>query len=135
MKKIFLLAITIIFMLVGCNNKENIKISDLEGYWVDEHIYENELGVDKVIEFTDSEEMVVYSYYDKGIKVYELEVEESTSDKITFSIDDGDEVIDLEKVDDEKYKYRVDDEELYIVKIDESEAEKFIQVIDENSEY
>ena len=64
-----------------------------------------------------------------------MEIKESSGNKIIFSINDKKEVIELEKVNDEKYKYIIDDENLYLVKISENEAEKFIQVIEENAEY
>lgn len=136
MKKIILVAtILIIFILGGCRSKENLKFSDIEGYWVDEHIYTNELGIDKVVKFTDSNKMIVYSYYDKGTTIYELKIKESYSNKIIFSIINNDEIIELEKISDNKFKYVVNDESLYLVKIDENEAEKFIKVIEGNSEY
>ena len=135
MKKIFLVVMIITFILGGCSNKEDLETFDLDGYWVDEHIYNSSLGVDKVIQFVDDKKMIVYSYYDKGTTIYELKIEELFSDRIIFSINDGNEVIELEKMSDEKYKYTINDEDLYIIKINKSEAEKFIQVIEENSEY
>ena len=135
MKKIFLVVMIITFILGGCSNKEDLGTFDLDGYWVDEHIYNNGLGVDKVIQFVDDKKMIVYSYYDKGTTIYELKIKESSSNRIIFSINDGNEVIELEKMSDEKYKYTINDEDLYIIKINKSEAEKFIQVIEENSEY
>ena len=123
------------FVLSGCSDKENLQISDLEGYWVDEHIYKNDLGVDKVIQFTDDNKMIVYSYYDKGTTVYTMKNKESYYNKIIFSINNDDEVIELEKINNEKYKYSVNDENLYIIKINENEAKKLIKIIEENSEY
>ena len=134
MKKIFLILSITIFILTGCTKEENIKISDLQGYWVDEHIYTNELGVDKVIHFSDDDKMIVYSYYDKGTTIYNANNEKSSSNKIVISLDNN-QTIKLDKVEENKYKYTVDNEELYIVKIDENEANEFIKVIENNSEF
>ena len=134
MKKILILMIMGVFMMCGCSG-ESLKISDLEGYWVDEYIYKYNEGIDKVIEFTKDDKMIVSSYYDKGTTVYKCEVKNSSPDSITFTLDNDKETVELEKVKKYKYKYKIDNEVLFIVRVDEKEAVEFLNVIEENAEY
>lgn len=144
-KKLIILFISIlvlnIALLSGCTkqNENALKASDLVGYWVTTSGYtaENQV-VDTVIHFIDENELAVYSYFDGGKGVYNYKVQKSTDETITILIDDEiNKPTEIKFVSEDNIEYSSTSGEdtINLTRIDEKEAESFIEILEEYAEY
>lgn len=135
---IFVLNLT---LLGGCTkeDKDVLEASDLIGYWVNTSGYtaENQV-VDTVFHFVDDKQIAVYSYFDGGKSIYDYKVQKSTDTTITILIDDEvNKPTEIKFVDENtiEYKSTSSEDTINLTRIDEKEAEKFIETLDKYAEY
>lgn len=143
-KSIVLIASILILsltLLCGCTkeNKDVLEYSDLVGYWVSTSGYnaENQV-VDTVFQFIDDKQIAVSSYFDGGKTIYNYEVQESTDTTITILIDDEiNKPTEIKFVDENtiEYKSSSDDDTISLTKIDQEEAEEFIEKLEKFATY
>lgn len=142
MKKLLILVLTLsLFVISGCSkSKDPLTASALEGYWVNTATYTADAeAVDFIIEFTDEENLAVFSYYSgtASKNVYTYTVEDSSSDTITILIDDEiKKPTEIKFVGENNIEYKAasDNETINLTRIENEKGKKFTEIIDQYTE-
>lgn len=112
---------------------------NLLGYWVSKECYNAKLFIDKVIEFIDKNQVVIYSYFDRGKDIYPYAVLESTDKYITILVQDSLNIPNkLEFVDENEVKFLSTSNEntyVHLSRISEQDALPFIEIIENHALY
>lgn len=112
---------------------------NLIGCWVNTHCYNTKTFIDKVIEFTEGNKVVIYSYYDRGKNIYPYTILESTDEYTTILVEDGLNIPNkLEFVSENEVKFQSTQDEssyVHLSRISEDDALPFIEIIEKNALY